>query len=127
MTLEAVVAEVFAALALGLIAAWLIALVVRAVTQRRTPPERIALRRLEQLPDAPPDAALAARAAILQDYAATVEGDGDWLARLDARFGGMFSEGVGSDLREALYRPGVGFDLDGFDVAIRAALRKGAA
>lgn len=122
MDLSAVVAEVCAALAVGLLAAWLIAGAVKLVTARRIPPEVIALRRLEAVADTADP--LAARAAILQDYAATVEGEGDWLSRLDARFGGVFTEGAGKGLRDALYRPGAAFDVAAFDASVRDALAR---
>ena len=122
MDLSAVVAEVCAALAIGLLAAWLIAGAIKLVTARRVPPETVALRRLDAVVEATDP--LAARAEILQDYAATVEGEGDWLSRLDARFGGVFTDGAGQGLRDALYRPGASFDVAAFDTAVRAALQR---
>ena len=123
MDLSATVAEALAALAIGLLLAWAIAAAIRAVTARRVPPEARALRRLDTVAAQTGAEGLSMRAAILQDYAAGLEGAGDdWLARLDGHFGGLFSDGSGKGLREALYRPGVSFDLGRFDTDLRAAL-----
>lgn len=122
MDLSATVAEALAALSLGLLAAWALASVIRAVTSRTVSAEVIALRRLDALGAGEGDDAVAARAAILQEYADTVEGGADWLSRLDERFGGLFTSGAGKDLRAALYQPHAAFDLPQFDAALRAAL-----
>jgi hypothetical protein len=127
MDLSAMVAEALAALAIGLVLAWAIAGVIRALTARRIPPATRALRRLDTVAAQAGAEGLAARAAILQDYAAGLDGEGDdWLGRLDAHFGGLFSDGAGKGLREALYRPGARFDLGRFDADLRAALGRAA-
>jgi len=125
MDLNAVVGEVCAALAVGLFGAFLIAGLIRLVTAQRVPAETIALRKFDAVDGEASDGdALAMRAAILQDYAEGIEGDGDWLSRLDARMSGLFSDGAGKGLREALYRPGAKFDLSRFDDEVRIALRQ---
>jgi len=126
MDLSAVVAEVCAAFAIGLFCAWLLAGFIGLISTQRVPPEARTLGRLNTVPDGPSDLALAARAAILQDYASEIdiEDDRDWLSRLDDRLGGVFSDGAGKGLRDALYRPGVSFDVEKFDTSIRAALKQ---
>ncbi len=117
----AVLADALVALAIGLLAAWLIARIFGMVTERRLSPERRALRRLEEARES----GLTARALILQDLARSLPpGEGDWLSRLDAHLGGLFTTGPGAGLREALYRPGTTLDTERFDAALKAALER---
>lgn len=113
------------ALAVGLLAAWVIVLAVTLLTVRSASPEQAALRRLADVAEIMDNEGLTARARLLQDLArALPSAEEDWLVRVDRHLGGFLSEGPGKGLREALYRPGSGLDLDRFDDELRVRLQR---
>lgn len=123
--LGTMIADGAIALAIGVLAACLIALVMNLMTTRTVSPEQAALRRLCEVEEIDGGEGLTARARLLQDMAKGLpEEEGDWFSRVDRHLGGMLSQGTGKGLREALYRPGVAFDLNRFDTDLKASLEQ---
>ena len=107
--------DLLVALALGLAAGLVLALLVAVMRRRRraASPGRAALARIEAASARPAEERLAETAAALRDYIAATEGaeaarirGADWLAALDRRFGtGFFASGDGRVLAHCLYAP----------------------
>lgn len=119
------VVDLTIALALGFLVAFVIVQVVNALSTRRASPQKIALQQLEAVEAKLDGEGLAARARLLQDLAGSLpDTEGDWLSRVDRHLGGLFSQGSGKGLRDALYRRGHAFDLGRFDADLKASLRR---
>ena len=124
-TIGTLLTDGIVALAIGLLVAWLIVQIVKALSAREVSPENRALLSLGALKEIDDDHGLAARATLLLELGATLpEEEGDVLARVDRHLDGFLTTGAGKGLRDALYRPSVSFDISQFDRELEASLRR---
>lgn len=100
-------ADTAAAFSLGLAAALVVALLLRAVASRPPSRRQAALAELAQTRRLAPAERLMAQATILKRVAAELgtDGGGEWPAALDRQLGSdFFSAGPGVGLRQCIYR-----------------------
>ncbi|SMF51841.1 protein of unknown function [Tistlia consotensis] len=126
----AVLADVAAAFAAGLLLAILVVLLARAFLRPADSPRRRLLADLAGSRTLPREERLLAQARLLRRLAAEIE-EGepvraeDWPGLLDQRLGtDFFTAGAGARLREALYRRDAALDPESIDRELTRLLRR---
>ena len=131
-------ADAAAAFALGLAAALLLAVLLRAITIRRPSRRAAALTELTAARGLAPAERLMVQAAILKRAATDLgitdqaageahgpSDRGDWLLALDRQLGRQFfTSGPGAGLRQSLYRPAITIDPEVIEPEVIRVLRR---